>query len=91
MLAQDDEAAVRAATISGLASAGGEPSHWGQLLVELADDPDPTVRQRVAVVARHLAPDAAPDILHRYASDPDQTLRRLADTELNRLTNPTTR
>jgi HEAT repeat protein len=91
MLARDDEAAVRAATISGLASAGGRPSQWGQLLVQLADDPDPMVRQRVAVVARHLAPDAAPDILHRYASDPDQTLRRLADTELNRLTDPTAR
>lgn len=89
MLARDDEAAVRAATISGLASAGGRPSHWGQLLVELVDDPDPMVRQRVAVVARHLAPDAAPDILHRYASDPDQTLRRLAATELDRLTDPT--
>jgi hypothetical protein len=60
-------------------------------LVELANDPDPMVRQRVAVVARHLAPDAAPDILHRYATDQDQTLRRLASTELDRLTNPTAR
>jgi hypothetical protein len=90
-LARDDEAAVRAATISGLASAGGRPSHWGQLLVELAIDPDPDVRQRVAVVARHLAPDAAPDILHRYASDPDPVVRRLAGTELDRLTDPTAR
>lgn len=91
MLARDDEAVVRAATISGLASAGSGPSNWAPLLVELANDPDPMVRQRVAVVARQLAPGAAPDILHRYASDQDQTLRRLANTELDRLTDPTTR
>jgi HEAT repeat protein len=91
MLARDDEAIVRAATISGLASAGSRPSNWAPLLVELANDPDPMVRQRVAVVARHLAPNAAPDILHRYASDQDQSLRRLANTELDRLTDPTTR
>ncbi|MFK4245988.1 HEAT repeat domain-containing protein [Micromonospora chokoriensis] len=66
MLARDGAAAVRAATLSGLASADGRPTHRGRLLVELADDPDPMVRQRVAVVARHLAPDAAPEILHRY-------------------------
>ncbi|WUR58052.1 HEAT repeat domain-containing protein [Micromonospora chokoriensis] len=91
MLARDSEATVRAATLSGLASAAGRPSDRGRLLVELADDPDPMVRQRVAVVARHVAPDAAPDILRRYTHDPDQTLRRLAATELDRLTNPTTR
>jgi HEAT repeat protein len=91
MLARDDEAAVRAATLSGLASAGSRTSTWAPLLVELANDPDPMVRQRVAVVARHLAPDAAPDILHRYATDQDQTPRRLASTELDRLTNPTAR
>ncbi|MEU7804007.1 HEAT repeat domain-containing protein [Micromonospora arborensis] len=92
MLAGDGEAAVRAATLSGLASAGGGAAgHRGHLLVELVDDPDPMVRQRVAVVARHVAPDAAPDILRRYTLDPDQTLRRLAATELDRLTNPTAR
>ncbi|MEW2427836.1 HEAT repeat domain-containing protein [Micromonospora sp. NPDC047644] len=92
MLARDGEAAVRAATLSGLASAGGEAAwHRGHLLVELVDDPDPLVRQRVAVVARHVAPDAAPDILRRYTRDPDQTLRGLAATELDRLTNPTAR
>ncbi|MFJ2081254.1 HEAT repeat domain-containing protein [Micromonospora chokoriensis] len=91
MLARDGEAAVRAATLSGLAAAAGRPSDRGRLLVELADDPDPMVRQRVAVVARHVAPDAAPDILRRYTRDPDQTLRRLAATELDRLTNPSTR
>ncbi|MEU8211440.1 HEAT repeat domain-containing protein [Micromonospora sp. NPDC049044] len=89
MLAGDGEAAVRAATLSGLAGAGGRPSHGEHLLAELVDDPDPMVRQRVAVVARHVAPDAAPDILHRYTRDPDQTVRRLAATELDRLTNPT--
>lgn len=88
MLARDGEAAVRAATLSGLASADGRPSLRRRLLVELVDDPDPLVRQRVAVVARHLAPDAAPDILHRYTRDHDQSLRQLAATELARLTNP---
>jgi HEAT repeats len=83
MLARDDQAAVRAATISGLASASSSPSHWGHLLVELANDPDPMVRQRIAVAVRHLAPDAAADILRRYASDPDQGLRRIAATELD--------
>ncbi|MER7333624.1 MULTISPECIES: HEAT repeat domain-containing protein [unclassified Micromonospora] len=90
-LARDDQAAVRAATVHGLASAGGRPTHWRKLLVELATDPAPDVRQRVAVAARHLAPDAAPDILHRYASDPDPMVRRLAGTELYRLTDPTAR
>ncbi|MEU1398380.1 HEAT repeat domain-containing protein [Micromonospora zamorensis] len=91
MLARDGEAAVRAATISGLASADGTPAHQGNLLVELVNDPDPMVRQRVAVVVRHVAPDAAPDILHRYTRDPDQALRRLATIELGRLNDPTAR
>jgi HEAT repeat protein len=90
-LARDDHAMVRAATLSGLASAGGEPSRWATLVVDLANDHDPLVRQRVAVVARTLAPDAAPDILRRYATDPDARLRQLAATELTRLTNPNTR
>ncbi|MET7747775.1 HEAT repeat domain-containing protein [Micromonospora sp. NPDC005367] len=84
MLARDDEAAVRAATISGLTSTGASRSHWTPLLVELADDPDPLVRQRIAVVARRLAPDAAPGILRRYVDDTDPSVRRLAATELER-------
>ncbi|CCH19779.1 hypothetical protein MILUP08_44656 [Micromonospora lupini str. Lupac 08] len=91
MLARDGEAAVRAATLSGLASAGGGPANLRYLLLQLVDDPDPMVRQRVAVVARHVAPDAAPDILRRYTRDHDQALRRLAATELDRLTHPTAR
>jgi HEAT repeat protein len=90
-LARDDEAVVRAATLSGLASAGGAPSRWTTLVADLANDPDPLVRQRVAVVARHLAPDAAPDILRRYATDPDARLRELAAAELTRLTDPRAR
>ncbi|MFE9204093.1 hypothetical protein [Micromonospora sp. NPDC007230] len=35
--ARDDEAAVRAATISGLASTGRRPSHEEQLLLELTE------------------------------------------------------
>ncbi|MCZ7373419.1 HEAT repeat domain-containing protein [Micromonospora sp. WMMC250] len=91
MLARDGEAEVRAATLSGLASAEGMPTDRRRLLIELADDPDPVVRQRVAVVARHLAPDVAPDILHRYTHDPDQTLRRLAAKALDGLATPTAR
>ncbi|MCX5065940.1 HEAT repeat domain-containing protein [Micromonospora lupini] len=91
MLARDGEAAVRAATLSGLASAGGGPSNLRYLLLQLVNDPDPMVRQRVAVVARHVAPDAAPDILRRYTRDHDRALRRLAATDLDRLTHPTAR
>ena len=82
---------MRAATLSGLASAGRTATTWAPLVAELANDPDPVVRQRVAVVARHLAPDAAAEILQRYTSDQDQNLRRLATTELARLTNTATR
>ncbi|MEV0734086.1 HEAT repeat domain-containing protein [Polymorphospora sp. NPDC050346] len=88
VLLGDSEAAVRAATIRGLASAAGRYPQAVPLVVGLAGDPDPTVRQRVAVVVRRLAPDAAPDILRRYVDDPDQTVRWLADTELTRLTDP---
>jgi HEAT repeat protein len=85
LLAQDGEAAVRAATISGLAGAHAEPSSWAPFVAGMADDPDPLVRQRVALVARRLAPDAASGILRRYTSDPDETVRRLARRELDRL------
>jgi HEAT repeat protein len=91
LLARDDTAAVRAATLGGLAGAVSGTSDWAPLVVKLADDPDPTVRRRVAVVARHLAPDAARAILHRYTNDHDQTLRRIATTELDRAPHPTAR
>ncbi|MFI7517044.1 HEAT repeat domain-containing protein [Micromonospora echinofusca] len=84
-LAQDDEPAVRAATISGLISTDSVRSRWASLVVGLVNDPDPVVRQRVAVAARRLAPDAAPDIIHQYVSDADPTVRRIADAELARL------
>jgi HEAT repeat protein len=86
VLACDDEAVVRAATLSGLASASDGSSRWATLVADLVNDPDPLVRQRFAVVARHLAPEAAPDILRRYTTDPDARLRELAATELTRLT-----
>ncbi|MEU6073757.1 HEAT repeat domain-containing protein [Micromonospora sp. NPDC047074] len=90
-LTQDDEPAVRAASISGLISTDSERSRWAPLVVGLANDPDPLVRQRVAVAARRLAPDAAPDILRHYVSDPDSTVRRIADLELARLTDAAAR
>ncbi|MEV4756304.1 HEAT repeat domain-containing protein [Micromonospora sp. NPDC049559] len=90
-LARDGEAVVRAATLSGLVSAGGEPSRWAPLVAGLADDPDPVVRQRVAVTARHLVPAAAPEILQRYADDPDQNVRRVAALELGRLSDSAAR
>jgi HEAT repeat protein len=91
VLARDDEAVVRAATLSGLASASDGSSRWATLAADLVNDPDPLVRQRVAVVARHLAPEAAPDILSRYTTDPDARLRELAATELTRLTDSSAR
>jgi len=85
MLAADDVAAVRAATISGIAWAK-TPSPLGEhLVIRLTGDPDPLVRQRVAVVARRLAPDRLDSIVRRYVDDPDPTVRRIAETELNRL------
>jgi HEAT repeat protein len=85
MLARDQDAGVRAATLSGTAGTAGLQPERAQLVAGLADDPDPVVRRRVAVMARRLAPEAARDILTRYASDRDQGVRRLASTELGRL------
>ncbi|MEV0392433.1 HEAT repeat domain-containing protein [Polymorphospora rubra] len=90
-LAQDGEAVVRAATVGGLAGAGKRSPHLATLVVGLANDPDPPVRQRVALAVRHLAPDAAADILHRYTDDPDQTVRRIAGNQLERLAGPADR
>jgi HEAT repeat protein len=84
-LAGDDDPAVRAATLSGLATAGGTPGRWTSLVTDLVHDPDPTVRQRVAVVAGHLAPDEVTGILHRLAADPVATVREVATTQLTRL------
>ena len=84
-LAGDGIPEVRAATISGLASTSGIPSPLGgRLLVRLIGDADPTVRQRVVVLARRLAPDHLADILTRFVEDPDPGVRRLAENELNR-------
>ncbi|MEV7226014.1 HEAT repeat domain-containing protein [Polymorphospora sp. NPDC051019] len=90
-LAEDGEPAVRAATVGGLAGAGKRSPHLATLVVGLANDPDPAVRQRVALAVRHLAPDAAADILHRYADDPDQTVRRIAGNQLEHLAGPADR
>jgi hypothetical protein len=85
LMTRDDEAAVRAATLSGLATPGDNSPRWASFVAELANDPDPTVRQRVAVVARHLAPTDVSDILHRLADDPEATVRQIATTQLDRL------
>jgi HEAT repeat protein len=85
-LARDPEPSVRAATLSGLATAGG--STWAPIVTELANDPSPEVRQRVAVVARLIAPDDVRNILRGYADDHDPTVRRIATVELDRLTGP---
>ena len=90
-LAQDDESAVRAAIISGLVSTDSVRSGWVPLVVGLANDPDPVVRQRVGVAARRLAPDAASDLLGRYVSDANPAVRRIADIELARLTDTAAR
>jgi HEAT repeat protein len=85
MLARDQDGGVRAATLSGTADTAGLQPEWAQLVAGLADDPDPVVRRRVAVTVRHLAPDAARDILTRYATDRDQRVRQVASTALGRL------
>lgn len=85
LLARDDEAAVRAATLSGLASVTDPSARWSELAVTLADDPDATVRQRVAVVGHHLAPNEAGALLHRLTDDPEPIVRQTAATQLARL------
>jgi hypothetical protein len=71
LMAQDAETAVRAATLSGLATIADNSSRWASLVAQLVNDPDPMVRQCVAVVARHLAPNEVDDLLHRLAEDPE--------------------
>jgi HEAT repeat protein len=85
LMTRDDEAAVRAAILSGLATVGDNSSRWASLVADLANDLDPTVRQRVAVVARHLAPNEVSDILRCLADDPEATVRQVATTQLDRL------
>jgi HEAT repeat protein len=85
LLARDDAATVRAATLAGLATTANNSSRWASLVAELGHDPDPTVRQRVAVVAAHLAPSEVANILHRLADDPEATVRHVATTQLGRL------
>ncbi|WP_433615771.1 hypothetical protein ACQP2P_12660 [Dactylosporangium sp. CA-139114] len=85
LLGRDDEAAVLAATLSGLATAADTSSRWASPVAELADDADSTVRQRVAAVAVHLAPSEVADILHRLADDREATVRQVATAELDRL------
>ncbi|XVU29643.1 HEAT repeat domain-containing protein [Actinoplanes sp. CA-054009] len=85
LLAHDEDAAVRAATLSGLATSARPSDHWAALAVALAADADPTVRQRVAVVAHHLAPGQAGDLLRRLAADPEAIVRETAATQAGRL------
>jgi HEAT repeat protein len=85
LLAQDQDPTVRAATLSGLAGVANRSARWSALATRLTDDPDATVRQRVAVVAHHLAPDGVATILHRLANDTEATVRQAAATELRRL------
>jgi len=76
---------VRAATLSGLASVANRSARWSALATTLADDPDATVRRRVAVVALHLASDGSATILHRLADDTEATVRQTVATELRQL------
>lgn len=85
MLARDHDSGVRAAILSDPSGTVGLEPEWAQLVARLADDPDPEVRRRVALKVRHLAPDAARDILTRYATDRDQRVRQVASTRLNQM------
>jgi HEAT repeat protein len=86
-LAHDEEASVRAATISGRPAIGDKASYRTSLMAGLAGDPDPGVRLRVAAHVRRLEPDIAEDVLRRYADDPDERVRRIAGIERERLNN----
>ncbi|MEV6601297.1 HEAT repeat domain-containing protein [Actinoplanes sp. NPDC051346] len=79
----DPEATVRAASVSALATVT-ERARWTPHVLALADDPDPVVRQRVAVVLRHLDPEAAAPVLRRYLDDPDPTLSWIANRQLQK-------
>ncbi|MFC3994253.1 HEAT repeat domain-containing protein [Actinoplanes siamensis] len=85
LLAHDPSPDVRAATLSGLATVADQSSRWASLATELANDPDPMVRQRVANVARHLAPDDLSGILHRLAADPEPIVQQAATAQLAQL------
>lgn len=82
-LSRDPDGNVRAAVLSGLADVGDRSGRWASLVTEFADDPDVTVRHRVAVTARHLVPDAG-DLLARLAADPKGFVREAADLEQQR-------
>ncbi|MEV7623309.1 HEAT repeat domain-containing protein [Actinoplanes sp. NPDC089786] len=83
-LARHEDPEVRAATLSGLATAADGSARWAGLVADLAGDPEADVRMRVAVVVRHLAPDDVTTVLERLAGDPDARVRETAARELSR-------
>ncbi|MDI6103791.1 HEAT repeat domain-containing protein [Actinoplanes sp. NEAU-A12] len=83
-LSRDPDGTVRAAVLSGLADIGDPSGRWTPLVIAFADDPDVTVRHRVAVTARHLLPDAC-DLLDRLAADPKGFVREAAELERTRV------
>ncbi|MEU4622985.1 HEAT repeat domain-containing protein [Actinoplanes sp. NPDC023801] len=76
-LAADGDAAVRAAVLSGLATAGDITGRWTSLVADLTADGDVTVRHRVVGTVAHLHP--YPDqVLKILAADPSGFVREAA-------------
>lgn len=67
-LADDPNADVRSAVLSGLATVGDKSGRWSSLVVTLSADPDRGVRHRVANTVRHLMPDPSA-VLAALAAD----------------------
>jgi HEAT repeat protein len=84
-LVRDEEPLVRAAVMTGLAFAGRVSPETSPLVLTMADDPATEVRSRVTVLVQKVAPDVAEEILLRYADDPDEWVRHLADLALTTL------
>jgi HEAT repeat protein len=83
-LAADTDAGVRAAVLSGLATAGDVTGRWSSLVGDLAADPDVTVRHRVAGTVAHLHPYPR-KVLALLSSDPSGFVREAAVEARRRL------
>jgi HEAT repeat protein len=85
VLAGDRDAGVRAAVLSGLATAGDITGRWSSLVGELAVDPDVTVRHRVAGTVVHLHPYPREVLTQLCSEDPSGFVREAAVEALRRL------
>jgi HEAT repeat protein len=84
-LAGDRDAGVRAAVLSGLATAGDITGRWSSLVEELAGDADVTVRHRVVGTVAHLHPYPRQVLTLLSSADPSGFVREAAAEALRRL------